>query len=146
MGCAVERRTDEHLSLERRKRGHRRERRACLQALLHELINLVSAGRLRNLVWHGDHDAEVVERDVVGDAVEPRPDIPHLRAGLQRPPRSQKRLLEGVLGVPRLRLEPPTVGEQLPAVPAHQGLECRFVPLPREGYEAAVGLGLKKVE
>jgi hypothetical protein len=106
----------------------------------------MSAGGFRHFVWNGDHDAQVVKRDVVGDAVEPWPDVSHLRAGLERPPRLQKRLLESVLGVPRLRLEPPAVGEQLLPVAAHQGLECRLVPLPRERDESAVRLRLKKVE
>jgi hypothetical protein len=55
-------------------------------------------------------------------------------------------LLESVLGVPRPWLESPAVRQQFPAIPAHQGLECRLVPLTREGDEAAVRLRLKKVK
>jgi hypothetical protein len=75
----VQRRADEHLSLERGQRRHPRECRASLQALLHKVLDLVPTGNIRDLMRHGGDGTHAVEGRVVRDPVQPRPDLPHLR-------------------------------------------------------------------
>ena len=146
MACAIQRRADKYLPLESGKRGHSGQRRARLQPLLDELVDFLPAGRLRDLVRYGDHDAQIVEGDVVRDAVEPWPDVPHLRAGRERSPCLQERLLEGVLSASRARLEASAVGEQLLSISPDESLERRLVSLTRQGKQTAVGLRLKELE
>jgi hypothetical protein len=46
-----------------------------------QLVNVPASGDVGDLLRGSDGDTEVVERDVVGDPVEPRPGVSHLGAG-----------------------------------------------------------------
>jgi hypothetical protein len=69
VGGAVEGGADEHVSLQRRERGHAGKRSADLQSLLDQLVDLLSTSCLRYIRGYGRGGAKLVEGDVVGDAI-----------------------------------------------------------------------------
>ncbi len=82
-------------------------------------------------------------RRVVGDAVQPPPQLPHLGARAQRGPGVDERLLEGVLGARRGQ-HPAQVAGQRAAVALDDRLECAVVPVAGQPDEALVGLGAQQ--
>jgi hypothetical protein len=108
------------------------------------LVHVEARGRVLDFRRRRAGGPELADRDVVGDAVQPRLGVPDFRAGFERLPCLKQRLLKRVLRTCSVRREPAAITKQLVAVSTHHCLECRLVALPRQLHQAYVGLGLKK--
>ena len=134
----------QRLALALGQRGEAGERLAHDRAPLHLLLRRVGAAqRVVELRVVVAGDAELVERDVVDDPVQPRPQVAHVVAALQRAPRRDVRLLERVLG-PRLGQIAPRRPQQRPAIALDDRLERPLMPVPRESDQPLVGLGAQQ--
>ena len=141
---AADRRPDQRLALAVRQRGQRRQRLAHDRAAL-ELV-LAGVRDPRRLVQLGVVVAahpQRVERRVVDDPVQPRPQLAHLVAALQRRPGCQQRLLQRILRAP-LRQHAARRPQQRLAVALDDRLEGALVAVARQGGQALVGLGAEQ--
>ena len=86
-----------------------------------------------------------VERRVVDDPVQPRPQLAHLVAAPQRAPRGDERLLQSVLGA-RLGQVAAAVAQQRPPVSLDDRLERPLVPGGRQRDQPLVGLGAQQLD
>src|SRR5262249_49305293 len=75
-----------------------------------------------------------LERDPVGDAVQPARQRVVLAERVQALDEQEERGLEGVLRVLPLRQYPPADAVDHRPVPPQQGREYRFVPLPQTAF------------
>src|SRR5947209_1159234 len=100
-------------------------------------------GRLE-LLWCCMWRSEIADDYVVGNAVEPRPDLPDLGPARQCPPGLQQSLLECILGISPARLQTPAVSQQLLAIPPDDHFKCRRVTITGQSNQPAVRLGLKE--
>jgi hypothetical protein len=112
--------------------------------VLDDLIDIEAPGCLFDVWRDSPWCSELADGHVVGNAVQPRLDVPDIRTSVERPPCLEQRLLQRVLRVSGITRQPPAIGEQLVAISAHQRLERRLVALARKLCQAAVGLGLKE--
>ena len=137
---AADRRAQQRLALVARQRRHTGEGLAHHGASLEVRLRAARrTQRLGELVVVVACPLERVQRRVLGDPVEPGPQVAHLRALLQRGPRLQEGLLERVLG-PGLREHPADVTVQRLPVALHDRLERALVTLPHQHDEARIGL------
>jgi hypothetical protein len=139
VGVALERVADDHLALLRGQRGDRPDHAPYAVALLHHLVRARDAvERLGQRLQPGLRVPRDVERRVVGDAVEPRPER-HRRVGGagQRRIRVDERLLQRVVGR-RGRQEALAVPLQRRPVALDDRGERLLVARPRERHETLV--------
>ena len=124
----LDRDPQQRLALALGQRGQAGERLAHDRAPLHLLLRrLGAAQRVLELGVVVARDPQLVERGVVDDPVQPRAQVAHLVAALQRAPRRDVRLLERVLG-PRLGQIAPRGAQQRAAVALDDRLERPLVP------------------
>ena len=140
LGPALDRDPQQRLALAHRQRGQPGQRVPRVLAPLHLVDrHRQPIGELRVVVARR---AQRVQRRVVDDPVQPRPQIADLVTALQRTPRRQERLLDGVLG-PGVAQIAPRRPQQQPAVALHDDLERPLVPGARQRDQPLIRLRAK---
>jgi hypothetical protein len=98
VAAPLERCREHHLALHSGQRRQARQSRAGFDALLHLAVHSAAAFNQVELDCRGPYtSAELADRDVVDDPVEPRSDVADLLTAPQRDPGLEQRLLQHVL-------------------------------------------------
>ncbi len=145
VAAALERRAQHHPALEFRKRCQTGERGTDLEPPLDFVLRVAGLAAVLDVKRVVYRTAELADRDVVNDPVQPRAGVTDLDLRVpKRHPGLHQSLLQDVLGT-RLRwAQPAAIGEQCPPVALDQRLERSLMAGTRQLHETAVRLGLKK--
>ena len=144
LAAALDRNPQQRLALALRQGREARQRLPHDRAALHLLLERRSAAqRLLELRVVVAGDAQLVQRGVVDDPVQPRAQVAHLIAALECAPGGQVRLLARVLGA-RLGQIPAGGAQQHAAVALDDRLERPLVPGARKYDQPLVGLGAQQ--
>ncbi len=144
LAAALDRDPQQRLALALRQGREARQRLPHDRAALHLLLGRrPAAQRVLELRVVVAGDAQLVQRGVVDDPVQPRAQVAHLIAALECAPGGQVRLLARVLGA-RLGQIPAGGAQQHAAVALDDRLERPLVPGARKYDQPLVGLGAQQ--
>jgi hypothetical protein len=145
VAAALKRRAQHHSALEFRERCQTGKRGTDVEPPLELVLRAAGLAAVLDVKRVVYRTAELADRDVVDDPVQPCPGVTHLDLGVgECHPRLHQSLLQGIFGA-RLRwAQPPAIPEQRFPIALNKRLERSLVAGARQLNETAVRLGLKK--